>query len=181
VKRRHDGRVADPESAKVLGRKGGLAKAANGDRAALFASRLSLTRHLEELGANEYLAPVVRESAAWLTKTATDLASEVGGGKLDAISGTMLELAAWQRAYALYFFSAASKTPWTWDRQGEDAKPPVRPHTKLVEVANRLTEGFRTTAIAAFDIAAKTAKARPPDRDALPPGFQWVDEPEKKP
>ena len=179
VARRRNGRFADSESARQAGRKGGLAKAANRERVEGFAARLGLRRHLSELKDNAYVAPVIEESSRWFAQTSRELATEVGGGKVGAIAGTMLELAAFQRAFALYFFSAASKAGWGWDRP-TDAKANPRPNTKLAEVANRMVEGFRTTAIAAFDIAAKSAKSRPVHDGPLPAWLTYDEQPAAK-
>ena len=173
IERRQDGRVATKEAAKALGAKGLRSRALNRERSAFWANRLGLDRFMPDIATDPHFAEVLRESDVWRAQTLEELGKNVGDGVVNTIAGTLVELASYQRAAALWAFATASKSAWVWDRD-EDAKPAVKPSTKLLEVANRLVEGFRTTALAAWDVCAREAKVRPANGGAVPPWMMVV-------
>jgi len=165
VERRQDGTVASPEAAKALGKRGGAARARRRAAIATAGARLRLGRYLSDLRASEHVAPFVNEAERWLDATAAELAASTGGGRLSPMVTSVLQSAAWARAFSSFFYDAASRETWAWDRAPEGVKPAVRPSTDLALAASRLATESRQHCIAAFELAAREAESRP--REAL--------------
>ena len=169
VERRQDGRVASSEAARQLGQRGGRARARRRAAIAAAGSRLRLGRHLTELRASAHLAPFVDEAERWLDQTAKELASSTGGGRLSPMVTSILQSAAWARAFSSFFYDAASRETWTWVR-GADGTKAERPATDLPLAASRMATESRQHCIAAFELCAREAASRPKKPSA------WLDE-----
>lgn len=136
VKRTSGGTVADAESARNLGRLGGLAKAEKVRKLAL----------LETLGLQslpDELAPYVVAAEEFATAEVERLARTVGGGICGAAPASLVQSAALQLAASRAAFAAGDAT------QG-----------------SRLANDSRQNLLAAHELAAREAKARPQAEDS---------------
>jgi hypothetical protein len=184
VTRGQDGRVQAGESARELGRRGGLARAQRRADALGYASSFGLGRLLVEFKDDDAIAPFAKEGEVWMAEQIVACARDYGGGQLSPACIAIWRMASWQRLYASFLFDAATKSSFAWDVTERDAEQrPKRalPRTDLLLAASRLADASRTNILSATDLAAQEAEARKDRHDpkALPPGFEWV--PEDKP
>jgi hypothetical protein len=162
VERRRDGRLASAEAARALGKRGGLARARRRADARAWGATVGLGRLLE-MTTEERLSPFVGEAEAWLKAQCEACARDVGGGQLSPGVVSILRTAAWERLYSAFLFDCATRSSFAWDAE-RDAKGELRalgPRTDLVIVAGRLGDSSRQNLLAAHELAAREAQARP--------------------
>lgn len=159
VDRRPDGRIASADTARLLGKRGGLASARKRADAAAWGATLGLGRLLT-LSADAHLAPFVEEGEKWLAAQCSAVARDVGGGELSPGVVSILRTAAWERLYSAWLFDAGTRMSFAWD-VNEARKPVMLPRTELLAVAMRLGDASRQNLLAAHELAAREAKARP--------------------
>jgi hypothetical protein len=159
VARRHNGTVASAEAAKRLGKRGGQARARRRADVRAWGATLGLGRLLT-LTEDSHLAPFVVEAEAWLRAQAEACARDVGGGQLSPGVVSILRTAAWERMYSAFLFDAGSRQSFAW-QVDEERTPKVLPRTELVMVAARLGDSSRQNLLAAHELSAREAAARP--------------------
>lgn len=137
VARRQDGKLANSESAKALGRLGGLAKA---ERVRLVSS-LGLQKLAESAALKPYWS-AAEEFTAHHTKELAALA----GGSLGSGPSSMVVSAALQLAASRYLFDIGAQT-------GGPA---------LLKQASALANDSRQNLLAAYELAVREAQSRKP-------------------
>jgi hypothetical protein len=162
VDRGRDGQVQPGSGARELGRRGGLARARRRAEARGYASSFGLGRLLSRvtdervapaLADDKLVAPFIVEGEAWLAAQVEAVARDVGGGQLSPGVISILRTAAWQRTYSALLFDATTRRAWAWDGG--------QPRTELLLVATRLGDSSRQNLLAAHELAAREAAARP--------------------
>jgi hypothetical protein len=140
VQRDADGRLADPESAAILGRLGGLARAARERRLA------DLPRLVQELGLREVSAeaflPYLADAGEFARAEIERLAQVCGGGECGIGPSSMVQSAALQLAGSRFAFA-----------QGE------------LITGSRLADASRANLMSARDEVAREAQSRPQSMD----------------
>lgn len=179
------GQLAPGEGTRALARKAAQAKARKRADAKAWGAMLGLGRLLP-LTPDEHLAGFVREAEAWLAAQAEAVARDVGGGQLSPGVVSILRTAAWERMYSAFLFDAGTRATFAWDSETapDGKRRATGPRTDLIVVATRLGDSARQNLIAVHELASREAQARlsrGPAPGELPPGFEWVDAPEKKP
>lgn len=89
--------------------------------------------------------PYLKEAQEWLKDACMQLAL-ASGGVCGPIEANALATAAWQTAYARFWMAKAAEDP---------------SNLQLFQVASKVADSARQNALAAYDIAARLAKARP--------------------
>lgn len=159
VERSADGKIATQEAARELGKRGGRARAERDART--WGRTLGLGGLLTALEADAHLKPFVDESQRWLRARVAEVASNVGGGVASAGVVSILTTSAWQRCFSSALFEIAATAAFAWVRGAAGETPKIDPRTDLVMVASKLGDASRQNLLAAFEIAAKEAAARP--------------------
>lgn len=136
-KRGADGRLAPGSETSALAAAGGRAKA----------ERMRLERLLGrvELPPEHPVAGYLQDSRTWRDAELQRLASTVGGGEVGPAAAGIVSSAALQHAASRALFDLALQTR----------------NTKLLLVASRLADSARQNLLAAHELAAREAMARP--------------------
>jgi hypothetical protein len=151
---REDGKIADSATAKVLGAKGGRAKA---ERVRLISS-LGLSKLSETSPLKPYWGAAEEFTAHHLPELA-----RLAGGTVSSGPASMVVSGGLQLAASRYLFDLGAQT-------GDPA---------LMKQASALANDSRQNLLAAYELAVREAKGRPTHGGALPPWFVQDDE-EKK-
>lgn len=136
VRRRANGTVADSESAKALGRRGGHAKAG--------AVRLVDSLGLSKLAEGSAFAPYRDAADAFVRLHLGELA-KAAGGEVGPGPSTMVGSAGLQLAASRFCF----------DRGAADGDP------SLMKLGSQLANDSRQNLLAAYELATREAQARP--------------------
>jgi hypothetical protein len=177
--RGQDGRLIPGAGTKALASKAAHAKARRRQDAKAWGSSLGLGRMLT-LTPDEHLAPFVTEGEEWLAAQCAAVARDVGAGELSPGVVSILRGASWSRLYSAWLFDCATRRVFTWDVE-EGRRPEAQPRTDLLLVAQRLADSSRQNLLAAHELAAREAQARPANGGAVPPWMQVIEvEVEKK-
>jgi hypothetical protein len=142
VRRGQDGRFADSESAKVIARRGGLAKA----RRVRLIDSLGLKKIAESADFKPY-----RDAAEEFTSHHLSELAKQAGGSVGPAPSTMVASAALQLA--------ASR--WAFDRGAAENDP------ALIKLGSSLANDSRQNLLAAYELATREAVARTSSRDAF--------------
>lgn len=136
VNRHQNGQIADRESAKALGRKGGLAKA----------NRVRLVDNLglSTLAEDAAFTPYRRAAEAFVAHHLTELA-QLAGGSVGSAASTMVSTAALQLASSRYCFDLGAKT-------GD---------VLLLKTGSSLGNDSRQNLLAAYELAVRESSAKP--------------------
>lgn len=118
IRRGEGGKVADAESAAVLGRLGGLAKAER-DRALAETPALVRRLGLREVSAAEFV-PYIEDAEEFAQAEIARLARLVGGGECGFGPSSMIQTAALQLAGSKYSFAKGDLT--TGSRLGNESR-----------------------------------------------------------
>lgn len=132
------GRLADTESARELGRRGGLAKAGQ--------TRLSGSLALGEAFADPRFEPYARSARAFRKAHVQRLAKSVGGGECGPGPASIVASASLQLAASRFMFEVIGD----------------------LQLASRLANDSRQNLLAAHELCAREAQARPRKIDAFP-------------
>ena len=173
------------ENAAAAGRAGGLAKARR--NAVATARTMGLGRYLDFVEDGR-VKPFVDEGERWMVSALEGLSRDVGGGELSAEVCSIVQGAAWQKAFSSFLFDLASRESGAWVADKShvpDRKYRLRANTELMLTASRLAESHRQQMLAAYELAAREAVARAKgkrhDRSSLEAvGWSVEDEDEKK-
>lgn len=142
IARRSDGTLADSESAKALGKRGGLARA----RRASMLAGLGIKRPPE----GSPMAPYVRAAEEWLTEHMSALAS-TAGGHVGPGPASIVASAAMQLAMSRYLADQGIESG-----DGD-----------MLKKASALANDSRQNLLAAYELAVREAEARDADGDDL--------------
>jgi hypothetical protein len=143
---RQDGRIADSETAKALGRMGGRAKAAK----LRLLDGLGLSAVVGETTFGPYIAPAEELIAAQMSNLATQAGGVVGPAPASMVASACLQLAA---------------SRWAFDRGAEQGDP------ALMKLGSALADASRQNLLAAFSLAVREAQARPAPDERKPWDF----------
>lgn len=150
---------ARPESPTDRGEGGrfapGNSLALRGGRARAGKTRLADRLGLTSLPADASFAPYRASAVSFRRAQCAALAANVGGGICGPAPSSFVASAALQLAWSRFFSDRAALTG-----DSDDAL-----------MASRLADASRQNLLAAHELAAKEAKARPARPDELPPGF----------
>jgi hypothetical protein len=138
VNRDPRGRLADTESARELGRRGGLAKAGQ--------TRLSGSLALGEAFADPRFEPYARSARAFRKAHVQRLAKSVGGGECGPGPASIVASASLQLAASRFAFEVLGD----------------------MALGSRLANDSRQNLLAAHELCAREAQARPRKIDAFP-------------
>jgi hypothetical protein len=127
--------------------KGARTDQSKGGRARSGATRLARRMGLTDLDADPAFAPYKRAASDFRRAQVMSLARTVGGGHCGPAPASIIASAAWQLAASRFLFDTAA---------GDVAK---------LTAASRLANDSRQNLLAAFELAAREAQARP--RDAM--------------
>lgn len=157
----HTGQFVDRKKAIAAGKKGGAARARSlADRKA-WGAKLGLGRMLSAAGDGRFSA-FVREAEAWFQAESVHLSRNVGGGFVGPDVISILRSAAWQRAWSSFLFDAATLPAFEWrPAQSRSKAREIADRASLITLASKLSDSHRQNLIAAHELAAKTAAARP--------------------
>jgi hypothetical protein len=147
--RRPDGTIAGSETARELGRRGGVARA----RRVRLIDALGLSSIVSETSFGVYRAAAEEFVSHHLVALATQAGGEVGPGPSTMVASAALQLAA---------------SRWAFDRGAEDNDP------ALMKLGSTLANDSRQNLMAAYEMAVREAKARPANANALPPWLEHV-------
>ena len=136
VRRRPNGTIADPESAKALGSMGGTAKALR--------IRLVSALGLADVAEGAPFTPYRRAADEFLKSHVVGLAAQAGGVCGDGPS-TIVGSAALQLASSRFLFDQGAKT-------GDPT---------LLKLASQMANDSRQNLLAAYELAVREAQARP--------------------
>jgi hypothetical protein len=136
VERRHDGKFADAASAKVLGRRGGHAKA----RRVRLIDSLGLKKVADDATFKPY-----RDAAEEFVSHHRGALAKQAGGLLGPAPSTMVASAGLQLA--------ASR--WAFDRGAAEND------AALIKLGSQLANDSRQNLLAAYELAVREAQARP--------------------
>lgn len=169
--RRANGTIKDPETARRIGRMGGLASARRDPLRA--AKSMGLGQLISQFEKDARIEPFVTESERWMRQTLEGLARDVGGGELSAEVVSIVQTAAWERAFSRYLFDISTRSQFAWTVAENkvpigDKKHTVKPNTETILTASRLGDSSRQNLLAAFELAAREAQARKAARDREP-------------
>jgi hypothetical protein len=131
VRRDAQGRLADAQSARELGRKGGLAKAGQ--------TRLGSSLALGGAFADPRFEPYAKAAKAFRCAQVHRLATTVGGGECGPAPASMVASAALQLAASRFAFEVLGD----------------------MQLGSRLANDSRQNLLGAHELAAKEAQARP--------------------
>ncbi len=145
LKRHQDGRIADRETAKALGRKGGFARAHK--------ARLVAGLGLGELAADAAFRPFQLAAEEFMKQHVATLAMQAGG-ECGPAPSTMIASAALQLAASRFLFERGATT-------GE---------VSTLKAASSLADASRQNLLAAYELATREASAR---KTAAPP-IDWA-------
>ena len=134
--RRPDGTLT-PAGARLLGKRGG--------EAAAVTKRLAKLLCLIDLSDDHHFAKYSRLAREWRDDHASELAATIGGGVVGPGPAAVIASAALQMAASRYLFDRGAETG--------DAK--------LLLDASKLADSSRQNILAAHELAAREAKARP--------------------
>ena len=151
VQRVDGGKVADPQSAAILGRLGGLAKAER-DRRLADAPKLARGLGLREVSAADFL-PYLDDADELAEHECARLARVVGGGECGTAPSLIVASAALQTAGSRFAFAKGD-----------------------LMTGSRLADAARANFMSAEDMCAREATARADRPDETPPWFR-KDEP----
>ena len=135
VRRRQDGKLADVDSARELGRRGGFAKA----RRVRLVDSLGIKKIAEEATFKPY-----RDAAEEFTTHHLGELAKQAGGSVGPAPSTMVASAALQLA--------ASR--WAFDRGAEEND------ATFIKLGSSLANDSRQNLLAAYELAVREAKAR---------------------
>lgn len=144
---RHGGKITDSETARELGRRGGLAKA----RRVRLVDSLGLAKIAEESTFGPYRNAAEEFTSHHLTQLAT-----VAGGQVGPAPSTMVASAALQLAASRFAF----------DRFAEAGDP------SWAKLGSSLANDSRQNLLAAYELATREAKVR---RDSSTSGTPWLE------
>lgn len=133
------GKIADSETAKELGRRGGLAKA----------KRLSLldSLGLTKMASSTEFGPFLREGEDF-AKFHCGILARQAGGELGPAPSTMVASAGLQLA--------ASR--WAFDKGAKEGDP------AMIKLGSSLANDSRQNLLAAYELATREAQARPKEK-----------------
>jgi hypothetical protein len=152
IRRRQDGKLADAESARELGRRGGEAKA----RSIRLIDSLGLSRVLEQTTFGPYRAAAEEFVAHHRAALAAQAGGELGPAPSTMVASAGLQLAA---------------SRWAFD-QGAAAND-----AGLIKLGSSLANDSRQNLLAAWEMATREAAGRKAGGGGeLPPGMVWVEE-----
>jgi hypothetical protein len=136
LNRRPDGKIADSETAKTMGKRGGEAKA----RKVRLVDSLGLATIAEESSFGPYRAAAEEFVKAHLSSLATQAGGEVGTGPSTMVASAGLQLAA---------------SRWAFDQAALAGDP------GLMKLGSTLANDSRQNLLAAYEMATREAAARP--------------------
>jgi hypothetical protein len=145
---REDGKIADADTAKEMGRRGGLAKA----RRVRLVDSLGLAKIAEDSAFGPYRSSAEQFIAAHLAELA-----QVAGGVVGTGPSTMVTSAALQLAASRYCFDRASE----------------RGDTDLMKQGSVLANDSRQNLIAAYELATRTAAEHAKNKGPADPLAAW--------
>lgn len=137
---RPDGKIADSETAKELGRRGGLARAGK----IRLLDSLGLSKLVDQTTFGPY-----RQGAEEFVKFHCSILARQAGGELGPAPSTMVASAGLQLA--------ASR--WAFDRGAEENDP------SLIKLGSSLANDSRQNLLAAYELAVREAQARAANSD----------------
>jgi hypothetical protein len=133
---RQDGKIADRETAKEMGKRGGEAKA----RKVRLVDSLGLSTIAEDSTFAPYRTAAEEFVKAHLVSLATQAGGEVGTGPSTMVASAGLQLAA---------------SRWAFDRAAELSDP------ALMKLGSTLANDSRQNLLAAYELATREAAGRP--------------------
>jgi hypothetical protein len=136
----------------------GLARV--GGKARAGSTRLSRRLGLRELPTGAAFAPYRASAVAFRRAQCAALAASVGGGHCGPAPSSVVASAALQLAWSRYLSDKAAE-------EGDVA---------MALASSRLADASRQNLLAAYELCAKEAEARPPDTDAAWPGYETGDD-----
>jgi len=136
VRRRPDGKLADSASARVLGQRGGEAKA----RRVRLVDSLGLSTIVADTSFGPYRAAAEEFVGHHLGELARQAGGEVGPAPSTMVASAALQLAA---------------SRWAFDRAAEKSDP------DLFKLGSQLANDSRQNLLASYEMAVREAKARP--------------------
>ncbi len=144
-------------AAAIAGARGGHAKAGS--------TRLARRLGLVELPDGAPFAPYKRAASAFRRFHVAQLAASVGGGQCGPAPASVVATSAWQLAASRYLFDLVAS-----GELGADA----------FKLASQLGNDSRQNLLAAHELCAREAKARPPTPDQAPPWMKIAAEVDAK-
>jgi hypothetical protein len=134
--RRQDGKIADSDTAKAMGKRGGEAKA----RRVRLVDSLGLATIASDSSFGPYRTAAEEFVKAHLSSLATQAGGEVGTGPSTMVASAGLQLAA---------------SRWAFDRAAELGDP------ALMKLGSALANDSRQNLLAAYELATREAQAKP--------------------
>ena len=141
---RQDGKIADRETARELGRRGGLAKA----RRVRLVDSLGLADIAEQSTFKPY-----RDAGEEFVKHHVSQLSLQAGGEVGAAPSSIIASAGLQLAASRWAFDLGAQTN----------------HPALMKLGSQLANDSRQNLLAAYELAVREAQAREQKRPASPP------------
>jgi hypothetical protein len=136
LNRRQDGKIADSDTARAMGKRGGEAKA----RRVRLVDSLGLSTIASDSSFGPYRTAAEEFVKAHLVSLATQAGGEVGTGPSTMVASAGLQLAA---------------SRWAFDRAAVTGAP------GLMKLGSALANDSRQNLLAAYELAVREASARP--------------------